>query len=385
MSHTDPDKRHDFVFLFDVVNGNPNGDPDAGNMPRTDPETMHGLVTDVCIKRKIRNYFSGVLEREIFIQSEAALNTLYFQAFHDAKDADGKPVGVPVEVFLAEDSGLKAFLDQENSELASWLGDADIEDLDYDPDTQSVKYLGTKKTRQEFEELVIGDNTPADLEKALKALAFALAKKAAKSKKPSKKTQEIVKLDHCKKYLDVRMFGAVLTAGTNAGQVRGPVQITFSTSIDQIRPLELSITRVAITKPSDQERKRTEMGRKSIVPYALYRAHGFYNPLLTRGLSITEQDLKDLWEALEFMFEHDRSAARPEMNTRGLYVFTHECEKGNAPAHKLFERITVKPKGGLPQSFEDYRSGIAVPGDGLVDVFAGVSLKRIVHDAGDVR
>jgi CRISPR-associated protein Csd2 len=123
------------------------------------------------------------------------------------------------------------------------------------------------------------------------------------------------------------------------------------------------------------------MGRKSIVPYALYRAHGFYNPLLARGLSVDKPDLEALWESLEFMFEHDRSAARPEMNTRGLYVFTHECDKGNAPAHKLFERVTVKPKDALPQSFDDYRSAIAVPGEGPVEGFKGVSLTRVVHDS----
>ena len=385
MSHMDPAKRHDFVLLFDVINGNPNGDPDAGNMPRTDAETMHGLVTDVCIKRKVRNYVSAVLQKEIFIQSEAALNTLYFQAFRDAKDAKGKPVGAPLEVSWEKEENLKKFLEQDDSEFQEWLLGGDFEDLVYYPESQTVTYVGSAKSKQEFEKLMVGEEPAAGaLKSALESLALSLSKKAKEGKKPSKDAQEIVKLELARKYFDIRMFGAVLTAGTNAGQVRGPVQITFAASIDQIRPLEISITRVAITKPSDQERKKTEMGRKAIVPYALYRAHGFYNPLLARGLSVGQDDLKALWESLEFMFEHDRSAARPEMNTRGLYVFTHECDKGNAPAHKLFEKITVKAKGSLPQSFGDYRSAIAVPPEGPVEGVKDVSLKRIVHEAVDV-
>ncbi len=277
--YTDPTKRHDFVLLFDVVNGNPNGDPDAGNLPRVDPETMHGLVTDVCLKRKVRDYLQLAHNVPIFIQSRVALNTLIEQAGAEA------------------DPQIK-----EKLERYDQLADREKRELTHRPHD---------KTREEL----------------------------------------------CRRYYDVRMFGAVLSTGRlNAGQVRGPVQITFARSLDPIVPLDLSITRQARTTEERMETGETEMGRKPIVPYGLYRAHGFFNPFLAKDTGVTQKDLELFWEALTRMFEFDRSAARGEMTVRGLWVFTHENEKGNAPAHKLFESLRVEKRDGIetPRSFTDY-------------------------------
>ncbi|MCY4353346.1 MAG: type I-C CRISPR-associated protein Cas7/Csd2 [Truepera sp.] len=262
MTHTNPDTRHDFVILFDVRDGNPNGDPDADNMPRIDPETRQGLVTDVSLKRKVRDYAQRILDESIFIQSKSALNTV-------------------------------------------------MENV--------AKEKGIDKPKK-------GDEAPG--------LQCAMIEK----------------------FYDIRMFGAVLTTGDyNAGQVRGPVQLTFARSLDPIYQHNLSITRQARTTEERQERGgTTEIGRKAITPYGLYRAHGFYNPYLAKRVS--EEDLEKLWEALERMYEFDRSAARGDMAVRGLYVFTHQDKKGNAHAHKLFENIAVKrtSNGTSPRAFTDY-------------------------------
>ncbi|MGA3028105.1 MAG: CRISPR-associated protein [Bryobacteraceae bacterium] len=379
-AYRDPNKRHDFVFLFDVTNGNPNGDPDAGNLPRTDPETMHGLVTDVCIKRKIRDYAAGVLGRQIFIQSETALNTLVREARRAAKDKDGKPLGEPLRCDL-HGAGLKEILEANDGALSDWL--LDREDFEFDPETGSLIYDGDVESLKDFE----AEEFPDEVSGFAKKLAKVLAKEArGKKKKLSPEARGIVKLDMRKRYLDIRMFGAVLTAGTNFGQVRGPMQLTFATSVDPIQPLDVSITRVAITKPSDQARKSTEMGRKAIVPYGLYRLHGFYNPLLGKEKNakgepeqlVSEQDLTDFWSALKDLFTFDRSAARGEMVVRGICVFTHECEKGNAPAHKLFELVRVPPCGEtVPRSFDDYRDSIALPKEGPLDAYPGVTVSHV--------
>ncbi|MDX1612116.1 MAG: type I-C CRISPR-associated protein Cas7/Csd2 [Candidatus Thermoplasmatota archaeon] len=266
---TDPNVRHEFVLLFDVKNGNPNGDPDAGNLPRVDPETMHGLVTDVAQKRKVRDYVTLTRGEEppnrIFIQSDQALNAV----IKEAQEAEG------------------------------------------------------------FEA----------------------------SKNPDDEAQGKVRSKLCNDFFDIRMFGAVLsTGGFNAGQVRGPAQLTFARSVDPIFPMDTSITRIAITKEEDKEKKDTEMGRKPIVPYGLYRAHGYYNPYLGDQTGVTDDDLQLFWEALSNMFEFDRSAARGEMATRGLYIFTHEDKKGNAPAHKLLESLEIVRVDGVetPRAFSDY-------------------------------
>lgn len=268
---TDPFKRHEFVLLFDVTNGNPNGDPDAGNMPRVDPQTMHGLVTDVALKRKVRDYLQLTQEMPIFIQSKVALNTLIERV---AKGIEGVEKG--------------------------------------------------KKT-----------------------------------------ANDDLRLEMCRQYYDIRMFGAVLSTGDfNAGQVRGAVQLTFAKSIDPILPLDLPITRQARTTEERMETGSTEFGRKPIIPYGLYRAHGYFNPYLAKIKKndgeyeqiVSSDDLAALWEALLDLFRNFQSAMSGERNVRGLYVFTHDNPKGNASAYSLFERIQPKLKDGItvPRSFSDY-------------------------------
>jgi len=301
MIYTDPAKRHEFVLLFDVQNGNPNGDPDAGNLPRIDPETMRGLVTDVRQKRKVRDYLQVVGGMSIFIQSEVALNTIK------------KQVADKLDPPLTDDE--------------------------------------------------------------------------RKGKRPIPRLRS----ELCSRYYDIRMFGAVLATGgkedkLNAGQVRGPVQFTFARSLDPILPMDLSITRKARTTEERMETGETEMGRKAIVPYGLYRAHGFYNPFLAEQTGVSQDDLERFWEALVNMFEFDRSAARGEMTVRGLWVFSHENAKGNAPAHRLFDTIQVRLKDGVeaPREFSDYNvvapvAEINKPFDMAVDPYKlmGITLTRL--------
>ncbi|SEF71994.1 type I-C CRISPR-associated protein Cas7/Csd2 [Nitrosomonas ureae] len=263
--------RYEFVLLFDVKNGNPNGDPDAGNMPRLDPETNQGLVTDVCLKRKIRNFVELTQADKpgyaIYMQEKAVLNNLNKKAY-EAQDL--KPVA--------------------------------------------------KKL-------------PLDADKA-KAL-----------------TQFM-----CNHFFDIRTFGAVMTTEINTGTVRGPIQMAFARSIDPVFPQEISITRMTVTNEKDAEKERT-MGRKHIIPYGLYRAHGFVSAALAEKTGFTEQDLQILWDSLAQIFEHDHSAARGEMATQKLIVFKHADKLGNAPSHKLFDLIKidrVNPDDIPPRSFSDY-------------------------------
>jgi CRISPR-associated protein Csd2 len=259
--------RYDFVLFFDVENGNPNGDPDAGNMPRIDPETGHGILTDVCLKRKIRNFVELSKRKE--------------EGYH---------------IYVRE----KAILNQEH-------------------------------------------------EKAYQALKL-------DSKKGQADDVEKTRLWMCQNFYDIRTFGAVMTTGVNCGQVRGPVQIVFSKSLDPVVPREVAITRMAVTRAEDAQKERT-MGQKFIIPYALYRVHGFVSAPLAERTGFSSQDLDLFWQALQNMFEHDHSASRGEMNTRKLFVFKHEGTLGNAPAHTLFERITTVRVGdaGTPaRRFRDY-------------------------------
>lgn len=270
--------RYEFVILFDVENGNPNGDPDAGNLPRVDPETGLGLVTDVCLKRKIRNYVE--LSRE-----DAPGYRIYIK--------DGVP-----------------------------LNRSDAEALAYvDVDEASIK----------------------------------------EAKKKDPQLDEKVRDFMCRNFFDIRTFGAVMTTFVknklNCGQVRGPVQLGFARSIDPILPSEIAITRTAITTEADAEKKNTEMGRKSIVPYGLYRAEGFISANLARKVTgFSEDDLSLLWESIINMFEHDRSAARGKMAVRELIVFRHDTELGCAPAYKLFEAVHVTRNEGVtvPRAYSDY-------------------------------
>ena len=271
------ENRYDFALLFEVVNGNPNGDPDAGNAPRVDPETGHGLVSDVCLKRKIRNFVclaksdpnTGVPHDgyDIYVKEKAILNDQHRLAY----EAKG--------------------LDPEKK--------VDANDVD-----AARKWM-------------------------------------------------------CQNFFDIRMFGAVMTTRVNCGQVRGPVQIAFSRSVDPIVSLEQSITRMAVTTRKDAEQQEggnRTMGRKEIVPYGLYVAHGFFSPHLGAQTGFTDDDLALLWQSLQMMFEHDHSAARGEMSSRKLFIFEHESALGNAPAHSLFDRVQVNRKDGSrpPRAFADY-------------------------------
>lgn len=265
--------RYDFAILFDVINGNPNGDPDAGNSPRIDPETGHGFVSDVCLKRKIRNFVTlarqGVPGYDIYVKEKAVLNQLHQKAY----DA----LGLKADAKGAEKAG-------QISQARAWM---------------------------------------------------------------------------CQTYFDIRMFGAVMSMEINCGQVRGPVQFAFARSVDPIVSLEQAITRMAVTNERDIDKERT-MGRKEIVPYGLYVGHGFISPHLAADTGFTTEDLALLWQALQMMFEHDRSAARGEMATRRLIVFEHESALGNSPAHRLFERIKVarNDPGSPARSYSDYTVSI---------------------------
>lgn len=282
--------RYEFVYFFDVTNGNPNGDPDAGNLPRMDPETSKGLVTDVCLKRKIRNFIELCYENE-----------------------------PGYEIYVKE---------------------------------KSVLNLQNKRAYE----------------------ALSIKPEAKKLPKDEAKAREITAW-MCKNFFDVRSFGAVMTTEVNSGQVRGPVQFAFAQSIDPIVPVELSITRMAVTNEKDLEKERT-MGRKAIVPYGLYRVHGFISAKLAEKTGFSDDDLQKLWQALQLMFEHDHSAARGEMVARKLVVFKHQNALGNQSAHKLFERVTVERVNGdtaMPaQSFDDYR--ISVNTDGLT----GVTVEELI-------
>ena len=287
---TDVKRRHDFVLLFDVRDGNPNGDPDAGNMPRVDPETMQGIVTDVAIKRKIRD-------------------------FVDAAHGNGK---------------FKIYV-------------------------QHGEFLFNQRDRV-FKQRQSGDGTPA----------------------PATAREWM-----CEEFYDVRMFGAVMSmTNRNAGQVRGPVQMTFARSIDPIVPLDLAIVGPAqnerdVNRESEEEDAAINygtMGRKSTVPYGLYRAHGFFNPNFAEKTGVDAEDLAVFWNAMEMTWDLDRSATRGEMACRGLYVFSHESSMGNAPAHRLFDLVSVEKNDGIeaPRKFRDYTVTVnegGIPG--------GVGLTRL--------
>ena len=260
--------RYDFVYLFDVQDGNPNGDPDGDNAPRTDYETGQGLVTDVCLKRKVRNY---------------------------------------VQIKMGEDQLNQIFV-KEGAVLNN------------------------------------------EIKKAYKALDLKPKEKGKESDNKDKARQYM-----CEHYYDIRTFGAVMSTGDNAGQVRGAVQLTFARSIDPVMTSEHTVTRMAVTDEKDKDKERT-MGRKATVPYGLYRAHGFISAALARETTFSEDDLDLLWEALKNMFDLDRSAARGLMAARRLIVFKHDDDLGNTPAHKFFELVKVEAKdpNRPARAFSDY-------------------------------
>jgi len=257
--------RYDFIYLFDVKDGNPNGDPDAGNLPRIDAETGHGLVTDVSLKRKIRNYVALLKSYQppydIFIREKAVLNDLIDSAYQT-------------------------------------------------PAVQKVEKRGEK--------------------------------------------MEAARRYMCERYYDIRTFGAVLSTGQNAGQVRGPVQLTFARSVTPILALEHSITRMAATNENEMTGENRTMGRKFTIPYALYRTHGFISAPFAQQTGFNEEDLALFWEALTNMFDHDHSAARGEMSPRAIVVFKHDSKLGNAPANRLFDQLKIEPKSETPRAYTDF-------------------------------
>jgi CRISPR-associated protein Csd2 len=297
--------RYDFVLIFDVKDGNPNGDPDAGNMPRLDAESGHGLVTDVSLKRKVRNFVGLVKEQD------------------DRAPVDGEK---RFEIYVRE----KAVLNHQNQRAYAALNLDAVE-------------------------------APAEGD-----IAVAMEEAEAKKKKPIKEKRKgsadevgQARKWMCQNFFDVRTFGAVMSTGVNCGQVRGPVQLTFARSVEPIVALEHSITRMAVATEAEAEKQQGDnrtMGRKHTVPYGVYVAHGFVSSFLAKQTGFGDDDLELVFQALAQMFEHDRSAARGEMSTRGLYVFKHDSELGNAPAHALFDRLQVTPKeeGAVARSFDAY-------------------------------
>jgi CRISPR-associated protein Csd2 len=360
MTYTDAKKRHDFLMVFDVTMGNPNGDPDADNLPRIDPETMHGIVSDVCLKRKVRDYLAGVLNRPIFIQSKTALDKLILDGFIDAGYH-------PFEATLEDEEA-------ENEELLEWLNtkpDFDVVEEDQEgPEkeepvrTFKVVYGGEYGQVNKVKAQLL-----KDLGKDQEKLRSTLQDLGKRFKKPGddkkqkgidKETQDKARRNLCTDYDDIRLFGAVLSTGLNAGQVRGPLQLTFARSVDPILPQSHTITRQARTTSARMETGQTEMGRKSTIPYGLYVARGYYNPFLAERTRVDNEDLKRFWEALITMFEFDRSASRGEMVMHQVYIFTHEDKKGNAHAHQLFKMVTdeidKKPDVKYARRIDDYGS-----------------------------
>jgi len=302
---TDLKNRYDFVLVFDVQDGNPNGDPDAGNLPRIDPETGHGIVTDVCLKRKVRNFIQltqeGSKGYSIFVKEKAVLNQMIEGAYKTLKI-----------------------------------------DLEKPPANEA----DGKKRKEK------GVGQGSEVDKA--------------------------RVQMCGQYFDIRSFGAVLSTGANAGQVRGPVQLTFARSVDPVVTLEHSITRMAVATEAEAEKQGGDnrtMGRKNTVPYGVYVAHGFISTHLAAQTGFSKEDLDLFWDALCNMFEHDRSAARGFMSSRRLVVFEHENALGKAPAYRLFNTVkTGSAKQQPARRFEDYEASIETPPDGPLDGFPGVTV-----------
>jgi CRISPR-associated protein Csd2 len=338
-------KRYDFVILFDVKDGNPNGDPDAGNLPRVDPETGHGIVTDVCLKRKVRNYVGLKNEfkdpYDIYVKEKAVLGRSHVEAFNNLGITLGEETREKVLDSILEDlrelslpEGLSFEEDEENAMLVI-AADADV-----------------KAIKTELKEIKPSTEIKKFIETCLKNV---------KARKPTANEVEKGREWMCNRFYDIRTFGAVLSlkSAPNCGQVRGPVQFTFARSVDPIVSLEHSITRMAVTTEADAEKQGGDnrtMGRKFTVPYGLYCAYGFISAPLASQTGFTEEDLELFWEALVNMFEHDRSAARGLMGTRKLFIFEHSSKMGNAPAQELFDMITVKriDESKPARDFSDY-------------------------------
>ncbi|MDR1144607.1 MAG: type I-C CRISPR-associated protein Cas7/Csd2 [Verrucomicrobiales bacterium] len=344
--------RYEFILLFDVQDGNPNGDPDAGNLPRLDPETACGLITDVCLKRKIRNYVQitkdGLKDYDIYVKEKAVLGRAHVEAFKELNIDVGQEsrkliprelVEVTNEVNWPE--GLSVFIqDADGDETMELVIASDADKKAIKEWLKSEEIVKKNKAFKKF----IGD-----------------VLKDAKSRKPTADETKKGREWMCQRYFDIRTFGAVMSlkSAPNCGQVRGPVQLTFARSVDPIVTLEHSITRMAVATEEEAEKQQGDnrtMGRKHTVPYGLYVAHGFVSAHFAAQTGFSDADLELLWEALVNMFEHDHSAARGLMTTRKLIVFKHNSELGNARAQELFDRLTVKRKDESkpPRDYADY-------------------------------
>jgi len=350
-------KRYDFIFFFDVQDGNPNGDPDAGNLPRIDAETGQGLVTDVCLKRKVRNYIQITKNYEhpydIYVKEKAVLGRAHFDVYKKL----GIDTGKSSTKEITDPKIIGAFSDIDLPEGVSFSDDDDkgLLTIEADADKKEIKkWLKDNKENKE------ADDIRKHIEEALKE---------AKPRKLPSEEVEKGKVKMCEDYYDIRTFGAVmtLTSAPNCGQVRGPIQMTFSRSIDPIVVFEHSITRMAVATEAEAEKQQGDnrtMGRKFTVPYGIYRCHGFVSANYAHQTGFSEEDLLLFWEALEKMFIDDSSAARGLMSSRKLIVFEHETPLGSKPAHELFERVKCKRvTEGPARSFEDYE--ITLDGDAL--------------------
>jgi CRISPR-associated protein Csd2 len=348
------DKRYDFVLFFDVQDGNPNGDPDAGNLPRIDAETGKGLVTDVCLKRKVRNYvqltkFNKENKKtedrfNIYIKEKAVLGRAHVEAF--------KSLGIDLGEGIKKDIPENLIEAVKSYDLPDGLSLEDGEDeklmlvVVAGADLKSIKES-------------LNENPPED-DKLKKFIIDSI--KGIKTRKPKGDEVEKGRVWMCNNFFDIRTFGAVMSlkSAPNCGQVRGPIQLTFARSVEPIVALEHSITRMAVATEAENEKQSGDnrtMGRKFTVPYGLYRAHGFVSAHLAEQTKFSTEDLDIFWNALQEMFEHDHSAARGLMCTRKLVVFEHATALGSKPAHELFERVTWKRKNDESKparEFTDY-------------------------------
>ncbi len=340
--------RYDFMLVFDVKDGNPNGDPDAGNLPRVDAETGQGLVTDVCLKRKVRNYIQLTKGAEagydIYVKEKAVLGRLQVKAFKDLGIDVGAETVKPLPAEFVEKF--------EDIELCEGLT---IREGD---DEEKLLVIASDADKKEIKAWV----KEAFPEKKSPIVAFVNAMvKEAKPRKPTAAETEKGRAYMCEHYFDIRTFGAVMSlkSAPNCGQVRGPVQLTFARSVDPIVTLEHSITRMAVATEAEAEKQSGDnrtMGRKNTVPYGLYVAYGFVSPALAAQTGFSAEDLEELWKSLVGMFDQDHSAARGLMATEKLIVFKHDSALGNAPSHKLFDLVKIVRKDdvAVPRGFADY-------------------------------
>jgi CRISPR-associated protein Csd2 len=355
--------RYDFIYLFDVKDGNPNGDPDAGNLPRVDAETGNGLVTDVCLKRKVRNYVGLIKEEkppyEIYVKEKAVLGRSHVKAFNE------------LGISLGEDA---------RKQIPSELQDA-LEDIEL-PDGMTLE------TDDENSFLVVGfDADISEIKKRIKEMnlskeiknIFNDILKSGKFRKPTTAETDRGREWMCKHFYDIRTFGAVMSlkSAPNCGQVRGPIQLTFARSVDPVITFEHSITRMAVATEKEAEKQGGDnrtMGRKFTIPYGLYRAYGFISAPLAKQTGFSEEDLSLFWEALQNMFEHDRSAARGLMSAQRLIIFKHASPMGNRPAQDLFDRVKIERRNANEpvRDFSGYK--VSVDGKEPVDFKTIISI-----------